>query len=497
MTKRLVYLAPICLIIVFIFWRSGAKVDGDLVNKLVVRTGPLYSMDPMEYDYFAHHQTQRPVLATLITNYKAGDYIPVIAKGWSVSDDKREWSFQIREGLTFQSGDPIDPQAVALSLTRTAYIMNKKGSRSGLFEFLENFQELASAQGRISGISYDSESVRLKFTSAPNRVLEKLSFGLYAIAHKDDFDSQTGKWHDPKSVNASGPYSIESWENDEVLFSLRSNWPISKIYGNDAPFAKVLFVNRKSPMKSHVTVDTDNAQLGDGLKFRGNLKDGISFIRLVGDEDPQSVLNTVDMRRAFRKAFYDHLNTIEYPLTRSFLPLEIAGVTEIEDNAGDAKDLSGLTFRLCRVIGSAPHNVRLANLMEEAFTRAGVKVSNVEVDIPRWRKLKGFGSEPKECDGFPMGTGILVSHPFDDLKFMIESEEGIQLPDRSGALKRLVSGRAFDPQIYNQLLWDEALVWPVSHYGFGIWIDSEVVDAELLNFSAPPTEIALMRDRRK
>ncbi len=48
------------------------------------------------------------------------DFVPHLAESWTVSDDARNWSFRLRQGVTFHDGSPCDAQAVAASLERMA-----------------------------------------------------------------------------------------------------------------------------------------------------------------------------------------------------------------------------------------------------------------------------------------------------------------------------------------------------------------------------------------
>lgn len=48
-----------------------------------------------------------------------GDNLPLLAAGWEVADDGLSWSFQMREGLNFHTGKPINAESVAASLNWT------------------------------------------------------------------------------------------------------------------------------------------------------------------------------------------------------------------------------------------------------------------------------------------------------------------------------------------------------------------------------------------
>lgn len=48
----------------------------------------------------------------------ADSYIPVLAKSWQANADKSVWTFQLREGVTFQDGTPLDASRAKASFER-------------------------------------------------------------------------------------------------------------------------------------------------------------------------------------------------------------------------------------------------------------------------------------------------------------------------------------------------------------------------------------------
>jgi peptide/nickel transport system substrate-binding protein len=48
----------------------------------------------------------------------ATDFVPMLATDWKISDDGLTYTFTIRQGVTFQNGDPLTPTDVAYSIQR-------------------------------------------------------------------------------------------------------------------------------------------------------------------------------------------------------------------------------------------------------------------------------------------------------------------------------------------------------------------------------------------
>jgi peptide/nickel transport system substrate-binding protein len=55
-------------------------------------------------------------------NPDSGEVEPRLATEWDASDDGQEWTFELREDVTFHSGQPMTAQAVAAAIERTIAI---------------------------------------------------------------------------------------------------------------------------------------------------------------------------------------------------------------------------------------------------------------------------------------------------------------------------------------------------------------------------------------
>lgn len=66
---------------------------------------------------------------TLVTQDFEGAFIPMVAESWEQSEDGKTVTFTIRDGLTFQSGEPCDPTAIATALN----IIRQNGINAGFW----------------------------------------------------------------------------------------------------------------------------------------------------------------------------------------------------------------------------------------------------------------------------------------------------------------------------------------------------------------------------
>ena len=80
----------------------------------------IVSIDPHEAFEFSGVDLNNNVYDTLIEldPAKPGELVPGLAESWSVADDGMTYTFKIKPGITFSSGNPLTAEDAAGSLRR-------------------------------------------------------------------------------------------------------------------------------------------------------------------------------------------------------------------------------------------------------------------------------------------------------------------------------------------------------------------------------------------
>jgi len=140
------------------------------------------------------------------------DVEPGLATDWTVSDDKLEYTFTLRQGVEFSDGTPFDADAVVY-----------------------NFERINALGGQVAGIlsnvsetvAVDSSTVRLTLSQPQIQFLEALSFAVFAsptAAKENEADGDWGSAWLAQNSAGTGPYivgdkvegqSLELDRNDE------------------------------------------------------------------------------------------------------------------------------------------------------------------------------------------------------------------------------------------------------------------------------------------
>jgi len=450
-----------------------------------------FSTDPLKYDALAHHICFRSTYASLVSEYKLGEIQGVIADTWSSNSNLDSWKFHIRTDATFSNGDLITPKIVAENLNRAAYLMKKGGSDSGLLEYLKDFNSIESVSKLISGITYDDSFVYLQFTKAMPDLLTKISFGLYAIAHPSQYDQQTGQWKDDRHLISSGPYEIKEWTDHSLNLQLRANFSKSNLLENRFKDV-IIFFKPENISESDMIIDFDDSLAASrDFEFHGPVKSAIRYIECSNWNKPGSLCADRSARTQLRNAFYNEYKKT-HPLTLSFLPLAIKGAHSADEPAPTQETfLNGKSL----VINQAPPSPKSTENKDQLTSQQAFVDSFQKLSERANLKLEVFTPPPNnifagDVDVRFRMTAILVDSPRHDIQFMFLSEQGIKLPDENGEIKNLVKNELFDVQKVNQLLWDQAIIWPVNHMALGLWINkSSHISLKNYNSILPPLDL--------
>ena len=141
----------------------------------------------------------------------------VVAESWQVATDGRTYTFKIREGITFASGNPLRAEDVAFSLQRTVILDKSPAFILGQFGFTAaNVRERIKATGPYTVVLQTDKAY------APTFVLYCLTATVGSVVDKktvmaNEVDGDLGHAWLRTHYAGSGPFKLNQWKASELL----------------------------------------------------------------------------------------------------------------------------------------------------------------------------------------------------------------------------------------------------------------------------------------
>ncbi len=143
----------------------------------------------------------------------AGEVVPALAESYDVSADGTEYTFHLREGVTFPDGTPFDADAVIFSLDRIAPIAEAEGANA---DFL--FTAYTDGAEKI-----DDMTVKVTFNAPYAFAPQLVATNPWKILNPNAWSaSEAGTTNTACGI---GPYTIESFtEGEEAIFVINEDY---------------------------------------------------------------------------------------------------------------------------------------------------------------------------------------------------------------------------------------------------------------------------------
>jgi peptide/nickel transport system substrate-binding protein len=356
------------------------------------------SLDPQESFEFSGSDIANNMYGSLVSFDPAdlsSGYQPDIAESWEVSGDGKVFTFKIRQGMTFTSGNPVTARDVEYSLQR-AVAMEKTPSFI-LTQFGFNADNIGETLVALDDNTFQLTTDKKYATSF---VLNCLTATIAYIVDGDVVKSHEaeGDWGNTwlKTNSAgSGAYSLVNWKPNES-YTLEAN---PSFYKGEAAMKRIVVRNIQESATQRLLLERGDVDIARNLSpedigaISGNsdlavdsdLRGRILYFSM-NQEDP--ILSNPKVVEALKYlADYEGMaNSFlkgQYTVHQAFLPLTYLG--ELKDqpyslNVDRAKALladAGYAdgFDLEIIVRTAQERIEIAQTLQNTFGKVGINVS--------------------------------------------------------------------------------------------------------------------------
>ncbi|MGN7735544.1 ABC transporter substrate-binding protein [Ensifer sp. 22564] len=195
-----------------------------------------------------------------------------LADSWTVSDDGLTYTFKLKSGLKFASGNPVTAEDVAWSFERAvkldkspAFILTQFGLNG------DNVTEKAKATDETTFVftvdqPYAPSFVLNCLTATVGAVLDKklVLEHVKVVTPSDDFkyDNDFGNEWLKTGYAGSGPFKLREWRANEVIVLERSD----NYYGEQAKLARVIYRHMKESSGQRLALEAGDIDVARNLE---------------------------------------------------------------------------------------------------------------------------------------------------------------------------------------------------------------------------------------
>lgn len=431
-----------------------------------------YTSDPLAGNEIAHGILSGAVHIGLVSDARKGAIQGRLAESWTASPDMRTWTFYLRSDLKFDNGDPITPEILRLSWERAFRRLSGGGSRGGVFWRLAS-PPRASHGTKLPGVSFQTASVTMSFKEPYPTLLGELSEPLYSVVHPSCISADPDDWSCRANPVTSGAYRIIAHSDQRIELALRTDFP--KEFLHPRPLARVAFTSAEADRDSASMVfglSADRLE-GSGLRFQGGAVSGVVFGRCQSWSLTGTPCHSKSDRIALRERLYAELEHRGLSPVRSFFPLALPSVSQFSPQAIPAVATGTKTVSVAPIAGRFEFLTELGDAAKSAVEGLGWEYRMVDSSgRERFQELEP-GRKTYKNDLVFFLTELTLSQVEDSVRYMFQSKQGARLPDLTGRVPSELSKTPLDLQRINGILWEDAVIWPIAHVGFGTWARDE------------------------
>ena len=369
-------------------------------NMLVIanRIDDITTVDPAEIFEFAGSDMARNIYDRLVMfdplNLDKG-YGPGLAESWTVSEDGKTFTFKMRAGVKFHSGNPVTAHDAAYSLQRAVTLKKTPSFILTQFGFnADTAKDVIKATDDMTLVIITDKKYATSF------VLNCLTATIGGIVdsklvkeHEKDGDMGYG-WLKTNTAG-SGAYQLKTWKPNEsyTLEKVDGYWrgdvAMKRVIVRhiaESATQRLLLEKGDVDVARNLSPEDMNAVAGkDGLALDFELRGRIMYFSM-NQKDPILSKPKVVMAMKYLvdyKGMTDSFLKGQYAVHQAYLPRTYMG--ELADtpyslNVAKAKALLAEAghadgFEVKMIVRNAQERVEIAQSLQNTFAQAGIKSS--------------------------------------------------------------------------------------------------------------------------
>ena len=191
--------------------------------------GDISSLNPHIFDDYVSWRVSSDIYEGLVEYNNEGKIVLAGAKSYEMSEDKKTYTFHLRENAKWANGDPVTADDYVYSLRRavnpktlgTAYLTN-------LFP-IKNAEKITKGELSTKNLgvyAVDKYTLKIELENPNFEFIDYLTLPIYLPIHKATVEKYgQNSFSNIESIMGNGPYKIASWtKNSNIVLEKNTNY---------------------------------------------------------------------------------------------------------------------------------------------------------------------------------------------------------------------------------------------------------------------------------
>ena len=254
---RLLLLLSVCLSIVLSLLGSGCASNQDtltLFGSSPLTLDPAMARDSTSLEYIVE------IFSGLVCFAPDLNITPDFAESWDITGNGTTYTFHLRQGVEFHSGEKVTANDFKYSLERVCDpATGSQTAETYLGDIVGVKDKLQGKANEISGVKViDDYTLQITIDAPKEYFLAKLSYPTALVVDKANVESGKHWW---KTPNGTGPFKLKQWKEGSSITLERNEL----YYLEPAKLRQVVYTLQGVPMTMYENgkIDVTNVYLGD------------------------------------------------------------------------------------------------------------------------------------------------------------------------------------------------------------------------------------------